>query len=541
MINENGCPESLHFFQARCPNLSESNQLISVYDNNTSERTERLIIHHGPRFQSPYFWRKLAIPYIDTGLTLFIFNDVFPVTTQSTGDSKFDWLQNLITAANKYPDYDVFQPWIWESKKCAHNFWKSLEFLRFEGRLYVNHKYDSNIRHCKTPENLDYFYQNMFLEDHCFMVRTDFIRNHWNMDENAAFTKEIRDMCLDIYYQKGKILGCYTSQVVYLKDDIELTNLKEILTLSEEDSRASFTLCDLNYYSWRRSTSVCYKTFRYIEEKWGYIDKWDRINEIISFPRLNYYFNQWPKIMATAPESDHHKVILSLLLCTGFDQFKFVLSDSKLPYHDFVEFYEDYLEFINKDNESNEILINAKRSTLKDYHPGLGINIDKSRLQFVREGAIFTVQDDINGQQVHRRFKDSLSPDTDLVIIQSCIYNKILTGLIHRYLSKKIDAEICVTLVLSNTTLFFIRTSETKFREALSNPAGKILSSSFSGIQFFNKENDVMEFEICLGKIKDCLSHIATGKPSQPAIIRLLRKIKLMFSIKMLSSAKRYT
>jgi len=532
VMNENTNPESLDYFRYRCPNLSVSSQPLSVYNDNTPECNERLIIHHGSEFQSPYLWRNLAIPYIDTSLTMFIFNDKFPVTIQSTMDSKYDWLLKLIKAADEYQDYHVFQPWIWEGKDTAHNFWKSLQFLRFNNRLYVDHRYDKEIRQCKMPESLHYTQQYAFLEDHCFMVRTEFLRNGWNMDEKSAFAKEIRDMCLVIYYQNRKILGCYNSQVIYLKDDNDHQKLKEILALNNEESKTCFTINDLLYFSWRRSTPVCYKALRHIEEKWGYVEKWDRINETLSFPRLNYFFNNCPKIMAPASTREHHKVILSILLSLGFDQFKLVSAGHKQHFHDFVRFYKHYLEYITNHDNSDGILIHARHTSLKDYQPETDNENNKSRHQFVHEGTVYSVQDDISGQ-VNVKINNSLPADTGLIIIQSRVNNQKSTILIHEHLVKEIGPDICITLVLSNTIFYFIRTSETRFQEILSRPVNKKLFGSFS-IQIFNPEKDNRIFEINLEEIKDCYSHMTTRKSALPVNIVLWQKIIRTLSTKMM-------
>lgn len=528
VVNENSCSKSIQFLKNRCPRLLESNDLLTIYDDNTPESTEKLIVHHGAEFQSPYLWRKLAIPYIDTELTLFMFNDVFPVKLVHD-NSRYGWLLRLISAAKEYTDFEVFQPWIWEGDCVAHNFWKSLEFLRFNDCLYVDHIYNFNMRKYKKPEKLGYVNQNAFLEDHCFMVRTEFIRNHWDIDENAAFTKEIRDMCLDVYYTGGKILGCYNSQVRYLKDDTYL-NIKEMQNSGDDDSQAVFSINDLLYFSWRRSTPVCYRTFRYIEEKWGYKDIWDRINEKLSLPRLNCFFNNFNKNEHSLSNQDHHRIIMAILICLDFDRFKFEPAYNTHGYCDFADFYQQYSELIKNDFQDG-LHLRARRSNLKNYNPVTDNKQHESRREFVIGGSVFPIKDDIN-EKVKRKLNRDLSPDKDLVIVHSGINDKNLISFLHKQIIKDLNPDICIALALKDTTLYFITHSGEKLINNLSETATDLLSSSFYKIQHFGEDNEYEELEIRLQKISDCYCHMSIIKHPIPFLTRLWNRCRLFLDLR---------
>ena len=120
-----------------------------------------------------------------------------------------------------------------------------------------------------------------------------------------------------------------------------------------------------------------------------------------------------------------------------------------------------------------------------------------------------------------------------MIIIQSRVNNQKSTILIHEHLVKEIGPDICITLVLSNTIFYFIRTSETRFQEILSRPVNKKLFGSFS-IQIFNPEKDNRIFEINLEEIKDCYSHMTTRKSALPVNIVLWQKIIRTLSTKMM-------
>lgn len=273
----------LDYFIEKSDSLHNSTDTYDIY--NLSETNTKIVVYTNEMFCAPHGIRKLSLQFVDTKYVVFMYNDVF-------GYSE-NWLESLVDVAEKYPDYTVFQPYIYEEDGNGHNFWKELSFKRFNGKLYVNHIYDAEMKY-KNPNTLDPEHQYSYLEDHCYMVNTKFAKEDWDLDEDACFAKEVRNMPLEIAYYRGKILSVYKSQVLYKKH---------------------FDICpsEFLYYCWRRSPGICYGSSKLIQYQWGFENGWDRINEYLQFPNLEK--------LNISSTTYAREIFLGMWIAMGFDLF----------------------------------------------------------------------------------------------------------------------------------------------------------------------------------------------------------------------------
>jgi len=268
------------------------------------------IIDTGLYFANPYLLRNLAIPYIETKYTMFMFNDVFP--------HGIDWLARLHAIAEEKPGVDIFQPFIWEDGDAPHAAWNSLLFQKVQDNYYVKHTFDSDIKAVTNPASeLEPARQPCFLEDHAFLIRSGYLKEQSILDPGAAYTSEYLDMALSAKYRNSSIWSVPGSQVRYAYD----------YELGPDD---------VLMFSYRRSEELCLGSTAYICRKWG-VKYWSgRIWKYFIEKQLGGI--RWSVEQIPAEPGKQLELLLALFTSIGFNRFSLsyeegdrIVSTSDLP------------------------------------------------------------------------------------------------------------------------------------------------------------------------------------------------------------------
>ena len=199
-------------------------------------------------FSNPFdAWLK-ALPFVRTKYTLLMHNDVFLL------DGKGHLLSELHGALETHPAHAVAAPQIYETEVAGllttHLFNTNLHLRRnAEGVAFMSHEVDLLAGLAREPSDFSQRPNDNFLEDHCFLARTEAVRGTEFLDPHAAFTLEYVDLHLNMLR----------------------ANLTQLYVPT---ARAEFRLWevgwqDVPYFVRRRSEEQARLTKRHLEAKWG--------------------------------------------------------------------------------------------------------------------------------------------------------------------------------------------------------------------------------------------------------------------------------
>lgn len=198
-------------------------------------------------FANPFDGWKRAADLVKTPYTLFMHNDVYPLDAPR-------FLGELYAALEAHPAYAAAAPQIYEAEGpgelVAHTINTNLHLRRREsGVLFISHEVDASAGTKRKREDFSEGAQSDFLEDHAFLLRSEFIRQV--VDPPAAYTMEYMDSQIS--------LRCLNTTVWFTPS-----------------ARVEFRIWarnvrwrDLPFFAYRRSERLARSTKKYLEEKWG--------------------------------------------------------------------------------------------------------------------------------------------------------------------------------------------------------------------------------------------------------------------------------
>jgi len=198
-------------------------------------------------FANPFDGWKRAADLVQTKYTLFMHNDVYPLDPER-------FLSELYQALEANPSYAAAAPQIYEAEKpgelVAHTINTNLHMRRRpNGVLFVSHEVDATAGTKRKVEDFSEGVQSDFLEDHAFLLRSEFIEKV--VDPPAAYTME------------------------YMDSQISLRRLNTTVWFTPS-ARVEFRIWaqnvrwrDLPFFAYRRSERLARSTKEYLEKKWG--------------------------------------------------------------------------------------------------------------------------------------------------------------------------------------------------------------------------------------------------------------------------------
>ncbi|CAM9880296.1 unnamed protein product, partial [Phaeothamnion confervicola] len=199
-------------------------------------------------FANPFAGWVEAQRHVRTQYTLLMHNDVFPLQKH--------FLSELYRALEAHPECTVAAPQIYEAEEqgllVAHTINTNLHLRRKAdrgGALYLSHEVDLIKGTNREPADFSEGYQEDFLEDHAFLMRTAALPEI--VDPQAAFTLEYMDLQLSTRARNASVWFVPSASV-----EFRVWGTK-------------FRWQDVAFFAYRRSERLALQTKQYLEGKWG--------------------------------------------------------------------------------------------------------------------------------------------------------------------------------------------------------------------------------------------------------------------------------
>eukprot|EP00271_Cylindrocystis_brebissonii_P010198 TRINITY_DN26314_c0_g1_i1.p1 TRINITY_DN26314_c0_g1~~TRINITY_DN26314_c0_g1_i1.p1 ORF type:complete len:980 (+),score=109.25 TRINITY_DN26314_c0_g1_i1:834-3773(+) len=227
----------------------------------------------GP-FASGFSVRNATVDLLRSKYVLFLFNDVFPTSPH--------WLHRLYLFAEGHPEGVAFLPFTWENRTSSAGmrlrgrsegievqlgegdsllghtpFATQLAFDDYgnDGKLYIDMVEGEGMRTLKgaDPSSMNPLEVSASIEDHCVLVRREFLEEAVLWDIHAGFTRQAMELALTLRYWNRRAYLVPQSQVVYQPPALGLTP------------------DDLPFFSSQTSEDVCAANLVHLRQKWGLI------------------------------------------------------------------------------------------------------------------------------------------------------------------------------------------------------------------------------------------------------------------------------
>ena len=210
----------------------------------SAEEAFRLIQH--PTFLWPNVARNLALPYVTTEYVVFIDNDVL---------IEQGWLERLVRAADETGAAMVGPLYLWSDGTSTPRIHMAGGRLTIEGTPSNREIFEQHERINESLEGRASLVRTScdYLEYHCMLVRTDFLKELGGLDENIVCLHEHIDIALEA--RKRNLL-------IILEPDAAVDYL----------AFAPFAFSDLAFYNWRWSATAVSASLKAFCEKWGAVE-----------------------------------------------------------------------------------------------------------------------------------------------------------------------------------------------------------------------------------------------------------------------------
>lgn len=211
--------------------------------------------------QTDWLWpnvaRNLAMAHVTTEYVVFIDNDVLV---------EKGWLQRLVSAADETGAALVGPLYLWsdgEGQPRIHMAGGVLRFVEADGGLEI-FEHHNRINESLTVRTELVRGACDYLEYHCMLVRTDFLRTIGGLDEKITCVHEHIDLALEARKRNLPVIMEPSSGVDYL-------------------AFVPLAVSDADFYQWRWSKEAVAASLNAFCEKWGSIMDGDSLKSVQQF------------------------------------------------------------------------------------------------------------------------------------------------------------------------------------------------------------------------------------------------------------------
>lgn len=201
--------------------------------------------------------RNLALPHVKTEYVVFIDNDVL---------IEEGWLRKLVRAADETGAALVGPLYLWSDGYSAPRIHMAGGILSFEETSRGLELFE---RHDRINESVDVRSGLVrgacdFLEYHCMLARSSFLKDLGELDERIVCVHEHIDLALEARKRNLPIIIEPSSAVNYL-------------------AFVPYSLSDQDFYHWRWSETAVSASLAAFCQKWGAVEDGEALKDVLSF------------------------------------------------------------------------------------------------------------------------------------------------------------------------------------------------------------------------------------------------------------------